>query len=432
MDDGVAAPLNADMAGRITLGFVLGLTLAIGTFLALGGPLAGHTVIPLDLPFPDSEYDEEDETPPWRDVPVQPGDNLSLIFKRAGLGDREVEDVVRRAEGGKKLRRLHPGEVMRFQVDATGALLALRHEHSKEKAVLYQKTEDGYRVEAIQREPFRYTERASRVIESSLYEACKRAGLKDSLIMEMARVFGGVIDFALDTRKGDTFHLIYEDLYLDGESYRPGEILATEYVNRGERHTAYRFTDKEGNTGYFNEKGVPMHKQFLRAPLDFTRVSSNFNPRRLHPIYKTHRAHRGTDYAAPRGTKVYAAGDGRVVEAGYTKANGQYLVLKHGDTYTTKYLHLHRRLVKKGRVVKQGQTIGTVGSTGAATGPHLHYEFLINGVHQNPRTVHRKLPVARSLKDGELETFAAHIRPLEMQLASLRQQKLVAHNSPPQ
>ena len=162
----------------------------------------------------------------------------------------------------------------------------------------------------------------------------------------------------------------------------------------------------------------------MLAPVDFTRVSSNFNLRRLHPIYKTRRPHRGTDYAAPRGTPVFAAGDGRVVEAGYTRANGNYIVLQHGEAYTTKYLHLHKRKVGKGQRVAQNQVIGTVGSTGAATGPHLHYEFLVNGVHRNPRTVHKKLPKAKSLAAAEMSRFTVQTQSFQMQLASIRQQQI--------
>ena len=169
-----------------------------------------------------------------------------------------------------------------------------------------------------------------------------------------------------------------------------------------------------------------MRKAVLLAPLDFTRVSSNFSPNRLHPIYKTQRPHRGTDYAAPRGTPVYAAGDGRVIEAGYTRANGNYAFIQHGEQFETHYLHLHRLKVKKGVRVTQGDVIGTVGSTGAATGPHLHYEFLVNGVHRNPRTVHKMLPKARSLPEDELPRYLASIRQPTQQLASLRSAQQLA------
>jgi murein DD-endopeptidase MepM/ murein hydrolase activator NlpD len=246
------------------------------------------------------------------------------------------------------------------------------------------------------------------------------------MIMELAGIFGGVIDFALDPRVGDTIHVIYEELMLDGNRLSDGPILATSFTNRGETFEAYRYTDLEGDTSYYNESGVSMRKAFLRAPLDFTRVSSNFNPNRLHPIYKTQRPHRGTDYAAPRGTPVYAAGDGRVVEAGYTRPNGNYIFVQHGEQFVTHYLHLHRLKVKKGTKVKQGQVIGTVGSTGAATGPHLHYEFLVNGVHRNPRKVHKILPKARSLPKAEIPRYLASIRQPTQQLASLRNAQQLA------
>ena len=172
-----------------------------------------------------------------------------------------------------------------------------------------------------------------------------------------------------------------------------------------------------------------MRKAFLLAPVDFTRISSNFNPRRLHPIYKTHRPHRGTDYAAPRGTPVFASGDGRVIEAGYTRTNGNYIVIRHGEAYASKYLHLHKKRVKKGQRVTQQQVIGTVGSTGAATGPHLHYEFLVNGVHRNPRTIHKKLPKAKSLAVAEMPRFHDQTRSFQMQLASIRQLQLALNQT---
>jgi len=237
--------------------------------------------------------------------------------------------------------------------------------------------------------------------------------------MELANLFGGVIDFVLDPREGDTLHVIYETLYLDDQYYSDGNIIAAAFTNKGETFTAYRYTDSEGRIGYFNERGESMRKAFLMAPLDFTRISSNFNPRRVHPVYKTTRPHRGTDYAAPRGTPVFAAGDGRVTEAGYSKANGNYVFIQHGEKYVTKYLHLDKRHVKANQRVSQSQIIGTVGSTGTATGNHLHYEFLVNGVHQNPRTIHKKLPKAKSLSPKELPRFLATVRTQQDGLAKL-------------
>ena len=238
-----------------------------------------------------------------------------------------------------------------------------------------------------------------------------------------------MIDFVLDPRKGDSFHLIYEELYLDGEKYKDGTIIAASFTNQGETFKAYRYRDSQGDVSYYNEDGVSMRKAFLLAPVDFTRISSNFNPNRLHPIYKTKRPHRGTDYAAPTGTPVFAAGDGRVSRAGYSRANGNYVFIQHGEQYVTRYLHLHKRKVKQGQRVSQSQVIGTVGATGAATGPHLHYEFLMNGVHRNPRTIHKKLPKAKSLPKTEMAQFRQATHKASEQLASLRSNNTLAMNT---
>ncbi|MEE4659838.1 MAG: peptidoglycan DD-metalloendopeptidase family protein [Halieaceae bacterium] len=391
--------------------------------------------IPIELPVAVEELSEtvteESAAPTWNEVRVESGDNLSVLFARAGFSDKDVYQIVKFAPGGKSLTRLYPGEYIGFLSDDAGALIGLKRVTSPLKTEFFLR--DGgsapYRHEVEERVPDVHRSFASAQIESSLFLAGQRAGMPQALIMELANIFGGVIDFVLDPRRGDTFHVVYEELYLDGEKFGNGSILAAEFVNRGQRHTAYRYVDETNRPGYFNEEGLSMRRQFMLAPVDFTRISSNFNPRRLHPIYKTRRPHRGTDYAAPRGTPVFAAGDGRVLEAGYTSANGNYVVLQHGEAYTTKYLHLHKRTVRKGDRVAQNQVIGTVGSTGAATGPHLHYEFLVNGVHRNPRTVHKSLPKAKSLAAEEMPRFLAQTQSFQMQLASIRQQQIALNRS---
>jgi murein DD-endopeptidase MepM/ murein hydrolase activator NlpD len=363
--------------------------------------------------------------PPWQEFVVREGDNLSLIFNRAGFSDTDLYRVAR-ANDDRSLKRVYPGETIGFQTDLNGALSAVRHVQSPLRTTVYTREADRYSAVDVTREPERVARNVSMTIDSSLFIAGTDAGLSDAMIMELAGIFGGVIDFVLDPRIGDTIHVLYQELVLDGERFDDGPILAASFTNRGETFEAYRYTDTDGDTSYYNEKGVSMRKAFLMAPLDFTRVSSNFNPNRLHPIYKTQRPHRGTDYAAPRGTPVYAAGDGRVVEAGYTRPNGNYVFIQHGEQFETHYLHLHRLKVKQGARVKQGDVIGAVGSTGAATGPHLHYEFLVNGVHRNPRTVHKILPKARSLADSELPRYLASIRQPNQQLASLRNAQQLA------
>jgi murein DD-endopeptidase MepM/ murein hydrolase activator NlpD len=413
-----------------------GLLTVLGAGLLLmpaGDVAANRRTIPIELPLeappkvlPAEETIEVVES--WQDIPVKSGDNLSLIFQRAGLDDGDVYHVVHRASGGKALRRIYPGQSMGFQLGEAGELKALRHVLTQTRSVIYRRSGEEYIVETVEREPQAHRSFASATIKSSLFIAGQDAGMSQNLIMELANIFGGVIDFVLDPREGDTFHVLYEELHLDGEKFRDGKILAAEFVNQGKVYSAFRYDNENSRAGYFSAEGVSMRKAFLMAPVDFTRISSNFNPRRLHPIYKTHRPHRGTDYAAPRGTPVYASGDGRVIQAGYSKSNGNYVVVQHGEQYSTKYLHLNKRKVKKGQRVEQQQIIGTVGSTGAATGAHLHYEFLMNGVHRNPRTIHKKLPKAKSLALAEMPRFVDQTRSLQMQLATIRQQQLALNN----
>lgn len=363
----------------------------------------------------------------WHRETVASGDNLSLIFARAGFSDRDVYRVTQ-ADGGRALKKIFPGESIDFLTASNGELQAIRHIESPLKTTVFERLGDHFNTNIILREPDIVERAVSLTIDTSLFEAGQAAGLSSAVIMDLAGIFGGVIDFVLDPRRGDQIVLIYQEQLLDGDKFDDGAIIAAAFTNQGTTYQAFRFTDSEGYTAYYNEAGTSMRKAFLRAPLDFTRVSSNFNPNRLHPVSGTRRPHRGTDYAAPRGTPVFAAGDGRVSEAGYTRANGNYVFIDHGETFKTHYLHLHRLAVTQGTRVKQGQVIGTVGSTGLATGPHLHYEFLVNGVHRNPRTVHSLLPKAKTLPEAELVRFQETIDAPMQRLAVLFDPQQVAVN----
>ena len=385
-----------------------------------------NTVNPLKKKNIESPVPEQ----PWASEAVKRGDTLSLVFKRAGYSDRDVYDVISQSSDGKSLERIFPGQTIAFQADESGNLAAVRHVKSPLETTTFVRKDAGFESQVESRSPEVREAWTTGTISSSLFLAGQEAGLSQNIIMEMANIFGGVIDFVLDPRQGDTIQVVYEDLYLDGEKFRDGDIIAASFTNQGETFNAFRYTDASGDTNYYNEDGVSMRKAFLMAPVDFTRISSNFNLRRLHPIYKTTRPHRGTDYAAPTGTPVFSAGDGRVSKAGYSRANGNYVFVKHGEQYITRYLHLNKRKVKAGQRVSQGQIIGSVGSTGAATGPHLHYEFLVNGVHRNPRTIHKKLPKAKSLPTAEMASFRQTIHKASSQLAVLQSNNQLAMREP--
>lgn len=367
---------------------------------------------------------------PAKSLRIKAGDNLSLLFSRAGLTDREMMNFLASAENAKQLDRIRPGHNLDFHFDLEHKIEQLTYIMSPLKRLEYSKgPDDRYSFKEIERRPD--VKHASRqgTIEQSLYLAGTKSGLDDSLIMELAEIFGWDIDFALDMRKGDSFSLLYEELFLDGEKLGNGAILSAEFVNQGQSFQAVRFVHESGRAEYYAPDGRNMRKAFLRAPVDFRRISSNFNPRRLHPVTKTIRAHRGIDYAAKTGTPIWSSGDGKVIASSYTKYNGNYVVIQHGNNVQTKYLHLHKRHVKKGQRVRQKQVIGTVGSTGLANGAHLHYEFLLNGVHRNPRTIVNKLPKAESIASSIKDEFLRQTQPLIAELAQDTQPTQIALNN---
>lgn len=363
----------------------------------------------------------------WKTQRVSSGDNLSTLFQRAGLSAQEVY-LISRSEQGKSLRNLFPGEILRFAINSmTGDLVELQYEKSLLEIYTFTAQKNEFLSKKVIRQPEIITSYRKGQIDQSLYLAGKKAQLPDKTVMELANIFGWDIDFVFDIRAGDSFSLLFEEQYIDGQHLGTGNILAASFTNRGKTYNAVRYTDSNGQVSYYTPEGLSMRKAFLRTPLDIFRISSGFNLRRKHPIHKKIKAHRGVDYAAPTGTPVYASGDGRVIEAGYSRANGNYVFIQHGQTYTTKYLHLSRKSVKTGQTVKQRQVIGKVGATGYATGPHLHYEFLVNGVHRNPRTV--ALPKANPISEAERERFTETVTALLDQLAENQQADKLAMQS---
>lgn len=347
---------------------------------------------------------EELEPKVWQTVSVKPGDNLSIIFDRLGIGPAILYKVMNSGKETKELKALIPGQTLEFLINEDG-LQTLAYESSLTERLEINRTESGFESELIITELEKRTKQSSGSIDSSLFLAGQAAGLSDNLIMQLVGIFGWDIDFVLDIRQGDAFKVIYEEHYKDNIKVGEGAILAAEFVNRNTPFRALRYTSPEGDTNYFNEHGVSMRKAFLRTPLKFSRISSGFNLRRKHPVLNRIRAHRGVDYAAPTGTPIKATGDGKVQLAGRKGGYGRTVIIRHGGSRKTLYAHMSKfaRNVRTGKRVKQGQIIGYVGKSGLATGPHLHYEFQVNGVHRNPLTV--KLPKASSVPAKHMADF---------------------------
>ncbi|MCS3455094.1 murein DD-endopeptidase MepM/ murein hydrolase activator NlpD [Aeromonas sp. BIGb0405] len=344
-----------------------------------------------------------------KQVKVRSGDNMGVIFQRLGLGTADLH-LIDQLAAADPLRMLKPGQELTFKLTQGGELQSLYYPHSLEQALKVNRREDGFVAKAVRLELDTRENWAQGNIRSSFWGAAVEAGMTEDQIMDLAAIFGWDIDFAQDLQPGDSFRVLFEEKYQDEERVASGDILAAEFVNQGEAYRAVLSDD--GN--YYTPAGKAMRKSFLRAPVNFKYISSNFNPRRLHPVTGKVRPHNGIDYVAPVGTPIMASGSGSVVAAGYNQFNGNYVFIKHAGNYVTKYLHLSKRTVNKGQRVKQGQTIGLLGSTGRVTGAHLHYEFLVAGVHKNPRTL--TLPQAETLSGRELSQFKAQAL---LQLAKL-------------
>lgn len=354
---------------------------------------------------------------------VKNGDTLALIFQKADLSSRDVYHVAKVYDDAT---RLHPGEQVSFAYNADGSFKAFKHQKTKLVSNIIKKVNDDYQVEEVVREPSIEYRFAQGTIHSSLFLDAKEAGLDQTSIMNFANIFGWDIDFVQDLRQGDNFSLMYEELFLDGESIGTGDIVAAEFVNQGTKFQAIRHVDEFGRTHYYTPEGKSMRKAFLRSPIDFARISSHFNLSRKHPVLNKIRAHKGTDYAAGRGTPIRTAGDGKVVFAGWKGGFGRCVIVQHGQGIQTLYAHMSKfnKKTKKGARVSQGQVIGYVGSSGLASGPHLHYEFRVNGVHKNPVKV--KLPEARPIEKKYRKEFLADANKWLAILESNQRSVLVA------
>ncbi|MDU9035394.1 peptidoglycan DD-metalloendopeptidase family protein [Pseudomonas corrugata] len=361
-----------------------------------------------------------EEKPGHHEVIVAKGDTLSTLFEKVGLPAASVHEVLASDKQAREFAQLRHGQKLEFELSPEGQLTSLRTRLSDLETITLTKDDKGYVFNRTIAKPIVRSAYAHGVINSSLSQSAARAGLSHSLTMDMANVFGYDIDFAQDIRQGDEFDVIYEQKMVNGKSVGNGPILSARFTNRGKTYTAVRYINKQGNSSYYTADGNSMRKAFIRTPVDFARISSKFSAGRKHPILNKIRAHKGVDYAAPRGTPIKAAGDGKVLLAGRRGGYGNTVIIQHGNTYRTLYGHMQgfAKGVKTGSTVKQGQVIGYIGTTGLSTGPHLHYEFQVNGVHVDP--LGQKLPMADPIAKSERARFMAQSQPL---MARMDQEK---------
>ncbi|MBS3916074.1 MAG: M23 family metallopeptidase [Sulfuritalea sp.] len=357
-----------------------------------------------------------------REERIQRGDTVATLLSRLGVQDEQAFAYLLQQPSTQSIfRQLRPGKVITVRTGETGELLSLTFplNGSTDNILVVEKRNGKFQASEQVQVLDAQVMMKSGEIRSSLFAATDAIDLPDSIAMQIADIFGGDIDFHRDLRRGDRFSVVYETLFNQGQPVRTGRVLAAEFVNNGKAFSAVWFASKDGQ-GYYTAEGKNIRKAFLRSPLEFSRITSGFTYSRFHPIHKTWRAHKGVDYGAPVGTRVKTTGDGIVEFVGNRGGYGNLVIIRHQGRYTTHYGHLNgfAKGIRKGVRVSQGDIIGYVGKTGWATGPHLHYEFRINDVHQNPLAV--ALPSAQPLDHQQMVEFKLHADPLIHRLDRIR------------
>lgn len=390
-------------------------------FTRLSQPLAlpENPLTPVEISHTENKFTN------WENITVKSGDSLSGIFGRIDINASQLAELMKISSVKKHLLKIMPGEQIQLDHDFNGQLLGLHYDIDFKTSLLVERSPAGLASTIIEHNIDARPHHATGIINDSLFLAAQEAGLTDNMTMELAGIFGWDIDFVLDIRKGDSFSLVYEEIYKNGKKIKDGNILAAEFINRGKSFRAVRYEDpKTKKTAYFSESGKNLRKAFLRSPVKFSYISSKFSNKRYHPVLHKYRSHKGIDYAARRGTPIRSSGEGKVIFRGKKGGYGNVVIIKHGSRYSTLYAHLSKfnRKARRWSKVKQGQIIGYVGSSGLATGPHLHYEFRVNGVHRNPLTV--RFPSAKSISKQHLASFRADTTHLFAQLDVLNRNQL--------
>ena len=339
-----------------------------------------------------------------KETTIKRNDSLFTILDKFGVKKENIIDLIN-SKNSDLLSSIEVGDKIRINLDENNEIKDLLYIDDFKSGVKAVRFENAYKINKFKHvlekvEVFKHV-----VIEDSMYVSGLKEGIPDSVLMDVVYINGWDIDFTHDIRSGDSFSLIYEEILVDGEKVLDGDVLITEFNNQGKKITSIRFDLTNGKSEYFSNEGVNVKKAFLRSPVKLSYISSKYNLRRKHPVLHTIRSHNGVDYAANKGSPVRATGDGTISFAQYNGGCGNEIKIKHSEDYTTRYCHLdkYNSRTKVGRKVKQGQTIGYVGSTGLATGPHLHYEFHVNGKHTDPLRV--KFPNASPIRSNEKTKF---------------------------
>ncbi len=398
---------------------LLGMAVAFGIAPATDPrPVELKTVIE-NIALPQADALNKDDNVYWREVRIQRGDTIASLLNRLQIEDMAAVNFIRSAKDAKTLYQLVPGRSVRAQTTEDGELIALRYIASDNTQLKIDRSGNEFKASEQAAALNARVVMKSGEVRNSLYGATDAAGVPDAIASQMAEVFSSDIDFHLDIRKGDRFAVVYEMLYNNGEPVKTGRVLAAQFVNQGKTYRAVYFKDHEGREGYYTPEGNNLRKAFLRSPLAFSRITSGFTNARFHPILKTWRAHKGVDYGAPTGTPVRATADGTIAIAGKERGYGNIVVIQHKGVFSTAYGHLSAfaKGLHRGSRVNQGDVIGYVGSTGMATGPHLHYEFRVAGVQRNPLTI--PMPQSFPIAAQNRNEFLAAARPLNAQLELL-------------
>jgi murein DD-endopeptidase MepM/ murein hydrolase activator NlpD len=356
----------------------------------------------------------------WREERIQRGDTVASVLSRLSVNDPEAFAYLLQAKDVRSLYQLIPGRTIRVITTQDGRLESLAYVNTDGRRLAVTRTDAGFTATEEAPQTEQWVMQSSGQIETSLFGATDAAGIPEMVAVQIAEIFSSDIDFHRDLRRGDRFSVIYEALAADGEFVGFGKVLAAEFVNQGRTVRAVFFRDDEGRNGYYTPDGRNMRKAFLRSPIEFSRVTSGFSNSRFHPILKSWRAHKGIDYGASTGTRVRVTADGYVTFAGRKGGYGNVVIVRHPNGYTTLYAHLSAfaQGLRVGKRVVQSEVVGLVGSTGLASGPHLHYEFHVNGVHQNPMKL--AMPPGPPINAASRDAFEATTVPLFARLDMLR------------